>query len=138
MFTDSGGRNTNQSGNFFAKVYKRIRKHGGVVTGITQNITEVLASPQAQTMISNSEFVVLLQQKAANLEKIVKMFELSPTQSAFLKLGKQGRGTGLIVCGKQVIPFSKILPQSSLIYKICSTNFKEQQEKLRETAYSHA
>jgi hypothetical protein len=130
MFTDGGGRRTSQSGDFFAKVYKRIRKHGGVVTGITQNITEVLASPQAQTMISNSEFVVLLQQKKSDLERLIELFELSPSQAAFLKTGD--RGTGLIVCGKKVIPFAKIIPQSSLMYQICSTNFKEIQEKNRE------
>jgi hypothetical protein len=132
MFTDSGGRKTNQSGDFFAKVYKRIRKHGGVVTGITQNITEVLASPQAQTMISNSEFVVLLQQKKTDLEKLITLFDLSPSQSQFLKTGD--KGTGLIVCGKKVIPFTKLIPPESLMYSIFSTNFKEQQEELRKQA----
>ncbi|MCL1832305.1 MAG: ATP-binding protein [Oscillospiraceae bacterium] len=123
-----------KSGVFFAKVYKRIRKHGGVVTGVTQNITEVLDSPQAQTMISNSEFVVLLQQKKNDLEKLIKLFELSPTQSAVLKTGE--KGTGLIICGKKVIPFSKLIPTNSLMYQIYSTNFKEQQEKLRKANQS--
>ena len=63
MFNDGAGRTTHRSGEFFAKVYKRIRKYGGVPTAITQNITEVLTSAQARTMISNSEFVMLLQQK---------------------------------------------------------------------------
>ncbi|GHU58132.1 ATPase AAA [Clostridia bacterium] len=127
MFNDGAGRETSRSGDFFAKVYKRIRKHGGVVTGITQNITEVLQSKQAQTMLANSEFVVLLQQKKNDLEQLVRLFDLSTSQSAYLKTGD--KGSGLIVCGKKVIPFEKKVPQDNLIYKICSTNFKEQQRE---------
>lgn len=125
MFNDSTGKD--RSGDFFAKVYKRIRKHGGVVTGITQNITEVLQSKQAQTMLSNSEFVVLLQQKKNDLEEIVRLFELSPSQAMFLSTGE--KGSGLIVCGKKVIPFKKKIPKDNLLYEIFSTNFKEIQEK---------
>jgi len=129
MFSDGSGSETQRSGIFFAKVYKRIRKHGGVVTGITQNITEVLDSKQAQTMLSNSEFVVLLQQKKNDLDKLIKLFELSPSQAVYLKSGI--RGTGLIICGNKVIPFSKQIPQDSLLYKIFSTNFKELQEQIK-------
>lgn len=81
-------------------------------------------------MISNSEFVVLLQQKKKDLEQLVELFDISPTQEAFLKTGE--KGTGLIVCGKKVIPFAKKIPQDSLMYQICSTNFKEQQAKMLE------
>ena len=49
MFNDGAGRTTHKSGEFFAKFYKRIRKYGGVPTAITQNISEVLESPQART-----------------------------------------------------------------------------------------
>ncbi|MEG0614208.1 MAG: DUF87 domain-containing protein [Oscillospiraceae bacterium] len=129
MFNDGAGRETHQSGEFFAKVYKRIRKHGGVVTGVTQNITEVLLSKQAQLMLANSEFVVLLQQKKTDLDKLVELFELSASQEQFLKTGE--KGTGLIICGKKVIPFAKIIPADSKMYAICSTNFREQQQKLK-------
>ena len=131
MFNDGSGRETHQSGEFFAKVYKRIRKHGGVVTGITQNITEVLQSKQAQTMLSNSEFVILLQQKKNDLDKLVEIFELSYSQEQFLKTGE--KGSGLIICGKKVIPFIKLIPKESLMYEICSTNFREQQAKLKSS-----
>jgi hypothetical protein len=76
-------------------------------------------------MLANSEFVVLLQQKKNDLEQLVRLFELSPSQEVFLKTGE--KGSGLIVCGKKVIPFEKKIPQDNLIYKICSTNFKEHQ-----------
>jgi hypothetical protein len=77
---------------------------------------------------------VLLQQKKNDLEKLIKLFELSPSQSAVLKTGE--KGTGLIICGKKVIPFSKLIPKDSLMYRIYSTNFKEQQEMLRKAHVS--
>jgi hypothetical protein len=133
MFRDTGhNQKATQSGDFFAKVFQRIRKHGGVITAITQNITEVLASPQAKTMISNSEFVVLLQQKKSDLEELVKLFDLSPSQRKVLQTGE--KGTGLIVCGKNVIPFAKPIPTSSMMYRIFSTVLKEQQDILRKAA----
>lgn len=125
----SSGEKDTASGDFFAKVYKRIRKHGGVATGTTQNITEILDSKQATTMLSNAEFVILLQQKKKDLDKIIDIFELSESQYSYLKAGKDGVGTGLIICGNKVIPFENKIPKGSKIYSICSTKFKELQER---------
>ncbi|MFR0862215.1 MAG: hypothetical protein ACLSGX_08350 [Pseudoruminococcus massiliensis] len=72
MFNDGAGRTTHKSGEFFSKVYKRIRKYGGVPTAMTQNITEVLESSQARTMLANSEFVTLLQQKKRRFGRCFK------------------------------------------------------------------
>lgn len=129
MFNDTDGREMLQSGKFFTKVYSRIRKHGGVATGITQNIIEVLDSPQAKSILNNSEFVVLLQQKPENLKEIVRLFSLSPTQEAFLKTGE--KGTGVIVCGTKIIPFDKTISTEGKLYEIISTNFTEYQKKLK-------
>lgn len=123
MFNDGAGRTTHKSGEFFAKVYKRIRKYGGVPTAMTQNITEVLESPQARTMLANSEFVTLLQQKKDDLDAISKLFSLSLSQQLPLKSGK--KGTGIIICGKKIIPFEKLIPEDSLMYKICTTKFDD-------------
>lgn len=128
LFTDGAGRSTTKSGEFFAQVYKRFRKHGGVVTGATQNIKEVMSSKQASLMLGNAEFVVLLQQKNSEIKQVVDLFELSPSQEVYLKTGD--KGTGLIICGKKVIPFSKKIPKCRL-YDIMSTDFKEKQEKLK-------
>ena len=127
MFNDGNNSATSQSGKFFVKVYSRIRKHGGVATGITQNIIDVLASPEARSMLANAEFKVLLPQKRDNLEEISKLFELSPSQEAFLKTGE--KGTGLIICGKKIIPFDKRISTKGRIYETISTNFKEYQQK---------
>lgn len=119
-----------ESGKFFAKVYKRIRKYGGVATGLTQNIEEVLRSPDARTMIENAEFKVLLQQKPQNLRIISEFFELSPSQEAYLKTGE--KGTGLVICGNKVIPFDNRMKKEGIVYDTISTNFKEYQAKLAQ------
>ena len=124
MFNDGAGKTTHRSGEFFAKVYKRIRKYGGVPTAITQNITEVLTSTQAKTMLLNSEFVALLQQRKEDLDTLTELFSLSPSQAGYLKTGK--KGSGLIICGRKIIPFEKPIPTDSLMYKICTTKFGEQ------------
>lgn len=125
MFMDTDSTGEMQSGKFFMKVYSRIRKHGGVVSGITQNIGDVLRSPQAVSMFGNAEFTILLQQKTDNLNELVRIFELSPSQAAFLKTGDAG--TGLIICGRKIIPFDRTIKQSGRIYKMISTKFKEYQ-----------
>lgn len=110
------------SGNFFLKVYQRIRKHGGVATGITQNISQVAENKEASLMLQNAEFVVLLQQKKDDLDKVIDMFNLSEGQYSYLKTGN--KGTGLIVCGQKVIPFDNTIPKGSKMYKLSSTKFE--------------
>jgi hypothetical protein len=100
--------------------------YGGVATGVTQNISEILDNKQASVMLANSEFVILLQQKKNDLRKLIELYDLSPSQSAYLTTGEQG--SGLIICGRKVIPFAKKLDPKNAIYKICSTKFKEIQE----------
>ena len=118
-----------RTGDFFEKVYKRIRKHGGVATGATQNISDVIKSNQAMTMLQNSEFLVLLAQKEDDLAIITKMFNLSENQAKYLDVDEPGRG--LIKCGKRVIPFRNKVPSDSLMYKICTTKFKDIQAKFK-------
>ena len=122
MFSNNG-RETKKSGEFFAMVYRRIRKYGGVPTAMTQNLTEILQNPEARSMLQNSDFKVLLQQDPDNLGAIQELFKLSDHHLRYLKTGKPG--TGLILCGTKIIPFEKPIPQDSLLYKICSTKFGE-------------
>lgn len=128
MFNDNK-QGVFRTGDFFEKVYKRIRKHGGIATGATQNISEVIQSNQAMTMLQNSEFLVLLAQKEDDLEIIKKMFNLSESQAKYIDIDEPGRG--LIKCGKCVIPFINIIPSDSLMYKICTTKFKDVQANLK-------
>lgn len=130
MFNDGDGKETQRSGQFFAKVYKRIRKYGGVPTAITQNVTDVLDSPQARTMLSNSEFAVLLQQKKEDVDALTDLYSLSASQRQYLTTGE--KGSGLIVCGNKIIPFEKPIPTNSMMYNICSTKFEDKQKAIKE------
>lgn len=128
MFNDSKN-GIFRTGDFFEKVYKRIRKHGGIATGATQNISEVIKSNQAMTMLQNSEFLVLLAQKEEDLSIITKMFNLSDNQAKYLNIDEPGKG--LIRNGKRVIPFANQIPTASEMYRICSTKFKDVQAQLK-------
>lgn len=123
MFNDRTGNNVYSTGDFFVKIYKRIRKHGGIATGATQNITEILESKQAITMLQNSEFLILLAQKEKDLAKLKEFLNLSDNQVKYLNTDEAG--TGLIKIGKRIIPFQNLIPKDTLMYKICSTKFKE-------------
>ena len=128
MFNDNSS-GIFRTGDYFEKVYKRIRKHGGVATGATQNISEIIKSKQAMTMLQNSEFLVMLAQKEDDLEILKQMFRLSENQAKYLDIDEPGKG--LIKCGKRIIPFSNLLPTDSLMYKICTTKFKDIQQQIK-------
>lgn len=131
MFNDSSsGDEIYKTGDFFVKVFKRIRKHGGIASGATQNISEVMASKQAMTMLSNAEFVTLLAQKKDDLKKIVELWDLSDNQSKYINTDKPG--TGLIILGKRIIPFENLIPEKSKMYRICTTKFKDLQNVIKQ------
>lgn len=129
MFKDNNqGNEVFSTGDFFVKVYKRIRKHGGTASGATQNITEVMASPQALTMLSNSDFVMLLRQQKSDLKRIIEHWDLSESQAKHLD--GDDVGTGLIISGSSVIPFQNLIPADSKMYKLCTTKFTDIQNTL--------
>lgn len=130
MFNDNSS-DIFRTGEFFEKIYKRIRKHGGIASGATQNISEVTKSKQAMTMLQNSEFLILLAQKEEDLAVLKQLLKLSDAQAKYLDTDEPGKG--LIKLGKRIIPFENKIPKSSLMYKICSTKFKEKQDNMSQT-----
>jgi len=100
----------------FKFLYKRDRKFGGSVTGISQNITELLESAEARLMLSNSEFMILLDQSATDRAQLIELLQLSETQAGYLK--NVEKGSGLIVSGKRIIPFNDEYPKDNKIYEI--------------------
>ena len=77
-------------------------------------------------MLGNAEFVVLLQQKKDDWNAVVQLFNLSESQSTFLKTGE--KGSGLIICGQKIIPFRKPIPKNSLMYKMYETSSLKDEE----------
>ncbi len=108
---------------FFEKMFARFRKYGGIATGLTQNITNVLKSHSAVSMLQNSQFVVLFEQATNNLEEIARIYDLSEKQCG--KLVNTKRGEGLLVSQNIVRPFSKIYPDNNIIYDTITSSFQD-------------
>ena len=117
-----------QSANFFYELYKRARKWGGVPTGITQNVEDLLRSEMARSMISNTQFVIMLSQNATDREELARLLKISPDTMRYVT--NVGSGRGLIYADEYgTIPFENKFPTDTNIYRIISTKFGENLEK---------
>jgi len=108
------------SANFLFELYKRARKWGGIPTGITQNVEDLLKSDTARTMLSNSEFLLLLNQAYSDLEHLVSLLNLSETQASYVFNSEAGQG--LIRAGVNVLPFIDKFPKDTDLYAMMTTN----------------
>lgn len=108
---------------FFKDCYKRGRKLGLIVTGITQNCTELLYTEQARLMIANSDYVMMLNQKAEDLELLARLLTISDEQKTYVSSVEPG--CGLIYAEKVIVPFVDNFPKDSYLYKLMSTKFGE-------------
>ena len=105
--------------NFFADSWKRFRKYGGILTGVTQNVTECLASPTACTLLSNSDFLLMLNQSAVDREKLAALLNISDSQLSYITNAEPGHG--LLKINKSMIPFINAFPKNTELYKLMST-----------------
>ena len=119
------------SADFFYRLYKRIRKYYGFVTGLTQNVEELLKSDTARLMLANSEFLILLNQASTDREELAKLLNISDNQLSYIT--NVGAGHGLIRCSGNIVPFENTWPRSTKLYQLMSTapgdKPKERQEK---------
>lgn len=115
-----------QSANFFYELYKRARKWGGIPTGITQNVEDLLRSELARAMLSNTQFVVMLSQNATDREQLAKLLNIS--RETMMYVTNSAAGSGLIFADEYgTIPFENKFPSNTHLYKIISTKFGELQ-----------
>ena len=105
------------------QLYKRGRKYGLVITGITQNCTELLASKQAKGMIGNADFILMLNQHSEDLDVLRDMLPISETLEQFVK--GADAGCGLLFAEKVVVPVVDKFPDTSYLYHMMSTAFGE-------------
>ena len=122
-----------QSANFFYELYKRARKWGGIPTGITQNVDDLLRSELARTMLSNTEFVIMLSQNATDREQLSELLKISNETMKYVTNSRPG--SGLIFAGDYgCIPFEHFYPKDTLIYKYITTKFGENLDKKVDTS----
>ena len=115
------------STDYLQQMWKKVRKQGGLCTGITQNIIDVLRSETATTMLSNSAFVLLLNQSNKDIEKITEALEISPEQLNYVI--DLPSGTGLLRFGKKIVPFDNTVEKGSELYNLYNTTMYEKMEK---------
>lgn len=108
-------------------LWREVRKLGGLCTGITQNILDGLANDSTKSMISNSEFTMLLEQGKIDKENLLEVFEVSDAQLDLVN--GVPSGTGLIRFGDKLIPFDNVMPKNSKLYKLYNTSFHEHLEE---------
>ena len=108
---------------YIRQLYKRGRKFGLVITGITQDIEDLLNNPIARSMVSNSDFVLMLSQKSENLRLLSEMLNLSEDEQKYVS--QVPAGSGLLYAEQVVVPFVDEFPESSYLYKLISTKFGE-------------
>ena len=103
------------SATYLQQLWKKVRKQGGLCTGITQNVTDLLQNYVAMTLLSNSEFVALLKQANVDSAKLAEVIGVSDAQLRFVS--NSASGTGLLKCGSVVIPFDNQISKESDLYK---------------------
>lgn len=111
------------SANFLRELYKRARKYGGYPRGITQNVSDVLENDIARTMISNCEFIVMLNQAPLDRANLAELLNISPTQLSHITNAPPGKG--LIYTGSSIIPFENQIPKDTTLYRSMTTKLSE-------------
>ena len=107
------------SADFFYRLYKRIRKYSGFVTGLTQNVEELLRSDTARLMLANSEFLILLNQAATDRDELASLLNISDNQLSYIT--NVGAGHGLIRCSGNLVPFENSFPKNTALYRLMTT-----------------
>lgn len=107
------------SAQFLFKLWKRVRKYGAFCTGITQDVEDLLQSHIARTMLSNSEFVVMLNQAATNRDELAKLLNISETQLSYIT--DVDAGSGLLKVGSSLVPFENRFPRDTRLYSLMTT-----------------
>ena len=108
-----------QSGIFFNSAWRQFRKRGAYPTAITQNVEYLLDSVQASTMLSNSEFIVMLNQAASDRAKLAKLLNISNEQMSYVT--NADAGCGLIRYGSALVPFINRFPRDTKLYALMTT-----------------
>ena len=105
------------------EIWKRFRKWGGVPTGITQNIKDLLASREVENIFENSDFIYMLNQASGDRQILAKQLNISPHQISYVT--HSGEGEGLLFYGNIILPFLDHFPKDSDLYRVMTTKPQE-------------
>ena len=112
-----------QTAAYSVEIWKRFRKWGGIPTGITQNIKDLLASREIENIFENSDFIYMLNQAAGDRQILAKQLNISPHQLSYVT--NSGEGEGLIFYGSTIIPFKDKFDKSLRLYSLMTTKVSD-------------
>ncbi|MDD3410432.1 MAG: ATP-binding protein [Eubacteriales bacterium] len=114
-----------QTAAYSVEIWKRFRKWGGIPTGVTQNVKDLLASREIENIFENSDFIYMLNQAGGDREILAKQLGISPFQLSYVT--QSGEGEGLLFYGNVILPFSDKFPKNTELYRIMTTKPNEVQ-----------
>ncbi|MBO6302529.1 MAG: ATP-binding protein, partial [Ruminiclostridium sp.] len=112
-----------QTAAYSCEIWKRFRKWGGIPTGLTQNVKDLLASREIENIFENSDFIYMLNQAGGDRQILAKQLNISPHQLSYVT--NSGAGEGLIFFGNIIIPFVDKFPKDTELYRIMTTRLEE-------------
>ena len=121
-----------QTASYSVEIWKRFRKWGGIPTGITQNVKDLLSSREVANIFENSDFIYMLNQAGGDREILAKQLNISPHQLSYVT--HSGEGEGLLFYGSMILPFIDRFPKDTRLYKMMTTKPGEVQGKPKEGA----
>ena len=107
------------------EIWKRFRKWGGVPTGITQNVKDLLASPEIENILENSDYICMLNQAPGDRQILAKKLNISPHQLSYVTQANEGEG--LLFYGNVIVPFVDRFPKDTEMYRLMTTKPNEMQ-----------
>lgn len=112
-----------QTAAYSVEIWKRFRKWGGIPTGITQNVKDLLASREVTNIFENSDYIFMLNQAAGDRQILAQQLNISPHQLSYVT--HSGEGEGLLFYGNVVLPFVDHFPTDLELYKVLTTKLSE-------------
>ena len=107
------------TGSFSVEIWKRFRKWGGIPSGLTQNVKDLLASREIENIFENSDFIYMLNQAQGDRQILAKQLGISPHQLSYVT--HSGPGEGLLFFGNVIIPFVDHFPRDTVLYSVLTT-----------------
>ena len=113
-----------QTAAYTVEIWKRFRKWGGIPTGITQNVKDLLSSREVENIFENSDYIYMLNQASGDRQILAKHLNISPHQLSYVT--HSGEGEGLLFYGSVILPFVDRFPKDTELYRIMTTKPQEQ------------
>ena len=115
-----------QTAAYSVEIWKRFRKWGGIPTGLTQNVKDLLSSREVENIFENSDMIIMLNQAAVDRQILAKQLNISPHQLSYVT--HSGEGEGLLFFGNVILPFVDRFPTDLELYRIMTTKLGEVSE----------